>query len=182
IEPVLAKINKCQIEEKPYAGSDRAAITDIAGIRRQVIHMLIQGQVREHLDFNVKEIEKNLASLNLSSRNREFIEEQISEFVDEGTLSVWKDENLRKLSRHVVDIWGVRSRIENDVTSAVDNADLSEKLAFIVKQSLINASDEIVIAVSQCFMKDLSVGRDETEVRERIYKAWVEFIKGSGVK
>ena len=180
VEPVLAKINKCSIVEKTYEDADHFSIVNIADIRKQIVFMLVQGRVRERLDFNISEIEKNLDTLNLSSRNREFIEEQIAELSAKGSLSIWQDESLRKLSRQVVDILDVRTRVENDASVAVDNVDLSEKLALITKQSGINASNEVMITVSQCLMKGLSVGKDETEVRERLYKQWVDFIKEKG--
>jgi len=180
VEPVLAKINKCSIVEKTYEDADHFSIVNIADIRKQIVFMLVQGRVRERLDFNISEIEKNLDTLNLSSRNREFIEEQIAELSAKGSLSIWQDESLRKLSRQVVDILDVRTRVENDASVAVDNVDLSEKLALITKQSGINASNEVMITISQCLMKGLSVGKDETEVRERLYKQWVDFIKEKG--
>jgi hypothetical protein len=123
-----------------------------------------------------------LDALNISSRNREFVEEQIAEYLKEGKLSVWSDENLRKMSKHVVDILGVRSRVENFVSSVTDNVELSKKLADIIKQFAVDASDEVSLAISQCFMKDLSVGQDEQEFRERIYRQWIDFVQDGGLK
>jgi hypothetical protein len=182
IEPVLAKVSKCEIKEKAYDSYNQVDITDVSNIKKQIVFLLIQGRVRERLDFDVNEIERNLDFLNLSFRNREFVEEQIAELKNENTLPVWNDENLKKLSRHIVDILGVRPRIEDYASSAIDNADLTEKLASIIRQFINNASDEIILAISQCFMKDLSVGRDETEFRERLYKQWTDFIKERGAK
>jgi len=181
VEPILVKVNKCNIYEREYGGSDQSALKDMSNIKRQIVNLLIQGRVRERLDFNIEEIEQNLDSLNISSRNREFIEEQIAEYLNEDKLSVWNDENLRKVSKQIVDILGVRSQVESYASTVADNAELSKKLSNIVKQSAADASDEVVLAISQCFMKDLSVGQDEKEFRERIYKQWIDFVQDGGL-
>jgi hypothetical protein len=182
VEPILMKVNKCNISEMEYGGSDTSALKDFLNIKRQIVYLLIQGRVRERLDFNVGEIGNSLDSLNISSRNREFIEEQIAEYLDEDKLSVWNDENLRKVSKQIVDILGVRAQVENYVSIVADNIELTQRLSDIVKQSVADASDEVVLAISQCFMKDLSVGPDEKPFRERIYKQWIDFIQNGGVK
>jgi hypothetical protein len=183
IEPVLVKVSKCAVEEKVYDYvPELSAITDVSNIREQVINFLIKGRLNERLEFDVNEIKRNMDTLNLSARTREFLEVQIAEFSEEEALSLWSDENFKKLSRYIVDILGIRKRVENCVTSAHDNTELSENLSTIVRQSMINASDAVVITLLQCFMKDLGAGRDEAETRERLYKQWVDFIKESGTR
>jgi hypothetical protein len=132
--------------------------------------------------FDINEIKRNIGALNLSTRNREFLEEQIAEFAEDGSLSIWDDGNFRKLSRYIGDILGVRSQVDACVISANDNVELSDNLAVIVKQAMPNASNEVTITLSQCLMKDMSVGRDETETRERLYMQWVDFIKDRGTR
>ena len=73
----------------------------------------------------LEEIEKGLDSLGLSTLNYEFVEEQIIEFKEKGELSIWKDDNFRKLSRRITDILGVRAKVENIVVTAMDNEELT---------------------------------------------------------
>lgn len=182
IEPVLVKVNKCNISEKPYGSPVDNKVSDTVRLQEQILSLLIQGRVRERLDFDVSEIERGMNLLGLSSRNREFIEEQLAEFETNGNLSIWNDENLRKLSRRITDLLGVRTRVENCVVSSADNFELTNKLADIVHQFIPKATDNIVFAISQCLMKDLSCGQDESEVRERLYMQWVDSVKERGVK
>jgi hypothetical protein len=182
VEPVLIKVNKCELVEKEYDASDPTGVKDMAKIKKQIVHLLIQGRVEELLDFDVDDIEKNLYSINISSRNREFIEEQVAEYKDDGKLDVWKDENLRKVSRHIVDMLGVRPQVENCAYTATSNTELTNNLAKIVKQLGLNESAQVALMLSQCFMKDLSIGQHEQEFRERIYRQWVEFTNEGGVK
>ena len=181
VEPVLAKISKCNISEKPYCSSDNNIVSDTSILREQILSLLIQGRVRNRLNFDVSEIEIGLHLLGLSSRNREFIEEQLAEFKTNGNLSIWGDENLRKLSRRITDLLGVRTRVENCVVSSADNIELTDKLAEIVYQFIPKATYDVVLAISQCLMKDLSIEHNEPEVSERLYMQWVDSVKERGV-
>jgi len=182
VEPILVKVNHCKLKEAVYDGSAHIANVDLKSIRKQLVYMLIQGRVNERLDFKVDEIERNLGVLNLSSRNRILLKEQIAEWKAKKSLSIWREEDFPKLSRQIVDVLDVRSRVESYVPGAVDNADLSEKLALIVKQSLIDVSNAVTVTVSQCLMRDYSAGRDETDKRENLYKQWVESVQEKGGK
>ena len=183
VEPVLVKVGKCEIEEKPYVAPDLPALPDVANIRRQVINLLIQGRVNERLDFDVTEIERNIDSLSLLSRNREFIKEQIANFPNDNTLPVCRDENLEELSKHIVDVLGVRAKIESCAYKAVgDNEDLTlthlrEKLIGIIKQSSIDASNNVMFPIIQCFMKDFIAWSDKKETRG-LYNRLAKLMKG----
>ncbi|MDR0869024.1 MAG: DUF87 domain-containing protein [Planctomycetota bacterium] len=181
VEPVLVQVNKCSVAEKPYVGTIDGAATDAPRIRKQLVFLLIQGRIGERLDFDVNEIERNLDALALSLRNREFVEEQIAEFRDGGKLSIWNADNFQKLSRHVTDLLGVRpQQMDNSVLTATDNAKLTAELAKMARQIVANASEEIILTLSQCLMKYFSSGQDEAETRERVYKQWVDSIKEKG--
>ena len=105
---------------------------------------------------------------------------QIVEYKANGSLSIWGDNNFPKLSRRITDFLGVRSRVENCVVSSADNSELTDKLADVVFQFISKANDNVVIAISQCFMKDLSNGREDAESRERLYMQWVDSVKERG--
>ena len=49
-------------------------------------------------------------------------------------------------------------------------------LGRIVKQLFDNPSEPFIIALSQCFMKDMSTQQDETEIREKIYLNWIQSV------
>lgn len=58
--------------------------------------------------------------------------------------------------------------------TAIDDNELTDMLVRIVKQLFDNPSEQFIIALSQCFMKDMSTQQDETEVREKIYLNWIQ--------
>jgi hypothetical protein len=179
VEPVLVKVGRCGIEEKHFAGAAKDLASESpARLRRQLVNFLIQGRVGEKLDFDANKIEANLGSLNLTSNLLDFAESQLAEYKKSGKLGLWSDENFGNLSRKITALLGKRENVKDSVLSAVDNADLSEKLSDIVRQFMADAPDGVVDAVSQCLMKDFSAGSDEPEKRENIYKQWYNFKRG----
>lgn len=177
IEPVLVQVSKCDILEAPFNYNNQEKITDMANLRLQLINFLIQGRVDKQLEYNITEIEHGLKLLGLSIQNVEFLEEQVEEYKVEGTLELWKEENFRKLARRITDILGVRSQIENCVLNAKSNHELTEMLTRIVCQIFYEASNEMVLTLSQCFMKDMSSQQEEAEIREKLYMQWVDYVR-----
>lgn len=182
VEAVLVKVSKCELEEKTYKNIADTKRADISVIRQQMTFLLIQGRVSERLPFDVEKIEHNLDILGLPTRTREFFEEQIAEFKASGKLLLWRDDKLGKLSHHLTELLGFRRQVENCVFTSADNAELTSHLTNIVKRFIPAASEEIILTISQCAMKDLSAGQDESEIRKRIYMQWVESIKVRAVK
>ncbi|MEH2959208.1 DUF87 domain-containing protein [Candidatus Merdisoma sp. JLR.KK006] len=177
IEPVLVQIDKCEIEEKEYHFTPCEKPADLNVCRLQLMHFLIQGRVDEPLEFDVSEIEKGLGALGLSTENQEFVEELIEEYKETGSLELWQDGKFRRLSKIITDILESRNRIENSVLSAHDNQELTEELEKIVLQMFPDAQKDVVLTLSQCFMKDMSLQKDENEIRRGIYKNWIDSVR-----
>jgi uncharacterized membrane protein YedE/YeeE len=181
VEPVLVKVSKCSLPETPFSFGGQQNPRNAVKIRAQIIHLLIQGRVSERLDYDVDEIEANLNFLGLSSTQREFVEEAIEEYSASAKLTLWEENNFDKLARHVSSLLDARTRTENAATASANNAELTENLANIVRNAMENCSSETCTFVSQCFLQDFRVGKDETETREKIYKKWFEEIAGGAI-
>lgn len=181
VEPVLVKVNKCDIDEKQYGITVHYMAADVQKLWSQLLSLLIQGRVRERLDFDAAEVERSIAALNLSSHNREFVEEQIAEYTSKGRLSLWSDSEFIKLSRRITGLLGVRAQVENIVFNSVNNEELTERLAALVNRFISNVSEEVSLTLSQCLMKEISVQQEESEVRERLYMQWIDFLKEQAV-
>lgn len=181
VEPVLVKVNKCNIGEKQYDSNAQYKAADVQKLWTQLISLLIQGRVRERLDFSTTEIERHLAALRLSSHNREFVEELLAEYTSECRLSLWNDIEFTKLSRRITGLLGVRTQVENIVFTSTNNKELTEKLAALLNRFVSNLSEEVILTLSQCLMKEISVQQEESEVRERIYMQWIDYVKDRAV-
>ena len=182
VEPVLVQVNKCQLNESAYDFNVSICDTSKSNIREQILNLLIQGRVNEKLDFSILDIEEGLSSLALSAVNNEFIEEQIAEYKENGSLELWGDDDFRFLAKRLSDILGVRSKVENCVLTASTDEELTSMLEKIVLQISPEASYSKILAVSQCFMKDMSIQQEESEIRRKIYAKWVHYIKNRGVR
>ncbi len=182
VEPVLVQVNKCDLNELAYDFSYAVSSIKKENIREQLLNLLIQGRVHEKLDFSVSDIENGLEILALSTVNCEFVEEQIAEYKEHFSLELWNDENFRRLSKRISDILGVRTRIENCVLTANDDEELTNMLRKVVLQISPESSKMKILALSQCFMKDMSLQQDEGEIRRKLYIKWTNYIKGRSIK
>ena len=108
----------------------------------------------------------------MSRRNEEFLLGQISEYQSAGKLHIWQDECFVQLSKKITDILGMRSRVENCVLKASDNDELTKMLKEITKQIVPLVSDDTLLTLLQCFMRDMSTSSDESEIKLRIYSSW----------
>lgn len=176
IEPVLVKICKCDIKEK-YYDYDSGLIEDqVLKIKIQLINFLLQKRVEKPLEYNLDEIEKKLDCIGLSSVNIEYIKELLTEYKQKGEIELWKNNQFENLAKLITDIIDARSRVENCVLIAKDNDQLTDMLDSFIERSLFEVSDEIKLAIEHCFMKDMSVQRDETGIKEKLYMQWAEYI------
>ena len=182
VEPVLVQVNKCDISEKPYDFNLHKNIRNTSECYLQLIYFFIQGRIFKDLEFDINEIEESIDNFKLSEKNIEFVEEMISEYRETGTLELWNNSNFEKLAIKITDILGVRNKVEKSVLIAKDYEELTKMLKNIIIEISSKMDDkEIIYTLSQCFMKDMSLQKDEKEIRENIYKCWVGFIKEGSV-
>ncbi|MDO5003887.1 MAG: DUF87 domain-containing protein [bacterium] len=181
VEPVLVKINKCNISESYYNFNLHEKIFDKNNVLSQLINLLIFGIVDENLNFDINKIEKGVNFLGFSTKNIKFTEEIINEYKKTGKLEIWNKFNFANLSSKITDILNVRNKVENCVLNAHDNNELTEMLKRIIIQIFPEESEEVIFILSQCFMKDMSIQQDESEVRQNIYKNWIDSIKVRGI-
>lgn len=178
VEPILVKINRCDISEVPYHFNSYEKACDTDDILSHLINLLILGRVDENLKIDINKIEKGINLLGLSTRNIEFIEEIVAEYKETRKLEIWNDSNFIRLSSKIVDILNVQNRIENCVLNAHDNKELTEMLKNITIQIIPKASEAVILTLSQCFMKNMSIQQDESETRQRIYRNWIDSVMG----
>ncbi|MDY4079978.1 MAG: ATP-binding protein, partial [Clostridium sp.] len=182
VEPVLVQVNKCKISEKPYDFNLHKKIRNTSECYLQLIYFFIQGRIFKDLEFDINEIEESIDNFKLSTRNINFVEEMIAEYKETGKLELWNNSNFEKLATKVTDILGVRSRVEKYILIANDYEELTKILKNIIIEMFPKMDDEeIIYTLSQCFMKDMSLQKDEQEIRKNIYKCWVGFIKERSV-
>ncbi len=177
VEPVLVQINKCKLPEKPYQYIDTEKTVGKKQCVTELVNFLVQGRVDEPLPFDVEKIGLYSEKLGLPRSQANYLNRLGEEYKNSGKLNCWDDENFYSLARTVTDLLQARGRVEKSVTTAADNNALTDDLRRLVEQSISEASEAVVLTLSQCFMKDFEGQSDEPEFRKNIYACWVESLR-----
>ncbi|MDR1916114.1 MAG: DUF87 domain-containing protein [Synergistaceae bacterium] len=177
VEPILMKINRCGVEEKPYVFRQDSVTVGENDIKKELVSFLIQGRLDERLEFDVRRIERSLTRLNITSRNKLIIENLIEEYKTDDKLEIWNDEKFARLAALVTDILAARAAVQSEVAVAISNVELTRRVADIVISVFPDANDKAVRALSQCLLRDFAANQNEHECREKIYFNWFESIE-----
>ena len=123
---------------------------------------------------SIEKIEKNLSGLELSISDIDFIESQIEEYKEIGTLKLWTEEKFSTLSAKLTDILGVRKRIEECILKSRDFDELDIVLFRMIQELIPEVERDEMLEIGHCLMKDMSIQKESADVREKVYKEWVE--------
>lgn len=176
VEPILVQINKCDISEKMYNFKEQIELIDNNTYFKQLIYFIIQGRVNKKLLFDINEINLAINKLGLSAKNQNYFKNLISEYRDRGTIELWNNDHFTKLSNIVTDILNVRNQVESIVISSSNNIELTVELSKLLDKQFTKLSAEVKLTLVQCFMKDMSVQKGDSDIREKIYKYWFDSI------
>ena len=176
VEPILVQINKCDISEKVYEFKQQIDLIDNNTYLKQLIYFMIQGRVDKKLFFDINVINLAINKLGLSAKSKNYFENLILEYQERGTIELWNDVHFKKLSNIITDILNVRKQVENIVISSSNNIELTFELSKLLDNQLPNLSAEVKLTLIQCFMKDMSIQKVDSDIREKIYKYWFDSI------
>lgn len=98
----------------------------------------------------------------------------IREYKQEGSLRLWKDEHFSDLSKMTVELLDCKSKVENSIKTALDFDDLNRSFMQLIQEHTVNASNELALSISQCFMKAFTTDHPD---QINIYAAWQDAIK-----
>ena len=172
----MVQINKCDISEKVYEFKQQIDLIDNNTYLKQLIYFMIQGRVDKKLFFDINVINLAINKLGLSAKSKNYFENLILEYQERGTIELWNDVHFKKLSNIITDILNVRKQVENIVISSSNNIELTSELSKLLDKQLTNLSAEVKLTLIQCFMKDMSIQKVDSDIREKIYKYWFDSI------
>ncbi len=178
VEPVLVQVNKCKLEEKPYIFALDKPSFNALQVRAVLLAMLVQGRTAKKLNFDIEIIRNGLSVLALSTSLTEFIESQINEYEQTGSLAIWKEEHFSELAIRITEIADVRNQIEKCLSVAKDDAELTKLLTNVAVHVMPTKTPEALLALIQYFMKDMTMRSDNRETRQKIYEKWLCFVTG----
>ena len=182
LEPVLCKVNKFNGKEAEYqyTPAPKASKCDDKWVRSEILTMLIKGRLADPqiVDIDTAELFRALPYATLSTKNKLGISQLIREFVKTGHLKLWADERFGELSNLVVELLDCRASIAGKIQNSLDFDELTDAFREIISKNVFDASNDLVLAISQCFMKDYTTAYPE---RIEIYAAWRESVLQKGV-
>lgn len=170
-EPVLCKIGKYEEKEIPFTYLEGSKETEYDAVKLEVLKFLLNGRISKKLDFDVSYIKNKLASSDISTSNKARIFESLTEYEQQGTISLWKDANFAELSQLVTEIISAKSEVKRIVKSFKSFDALNRQLGELVHGKLPNVAESLVPTIFQCLMRNYSFGG---EACKKIYSTWIQ--------
>lgn len=176
-EPVLCRI--CKFEDKEIEYKYRPEISDKSKScsEEEILKLLLKGRVSEEdTIIDIGQIEESVVDSHLSTNNKLSIFDCIEQYKKSAQLTLWKDQYFERLSRLVAEITSSTNIVSKMVKSAVNFEELTISLRDFLIREYPNLSEKMILALSQCLMKDYSLGSDS---RKQIYSAWYQTVLNS---
>ena len=176
IEPVLVKINKCGLEEKPYVPKCTPQLPDPSVSRQEILRFLLQGRLVEQQDFDVLELRRQLHALPLPHNIQKEVEAMLNALSKADRPSLWKEKEFPRLARLVADFSGGLNSLLPQLAKAKSLTEVDECLQAICHTILPTASDQEQFALGQCLMRELAE-KSHQETCKNLYRAWLFSLK-----
>ena len=178
LEPVLCHISKYAGEETPYEyNSDDAELNlkcDDEWVKTELLKLLMGDRLPNPPEIAIDRLQEELPYATLSTKSKIGVNQLIREYKQEGSLRLWKDEHFSDLSKMTVELLDCKSKVENSIKTALDFDDLNRSFMQLIQEHTVNASNELALSISQCFMKAFTTDHPD---QINIYAAWQDAIK-----
>lgn len=179
LEPVLCHISRYSGQEEPYdydpdSLANQNLKCDDAWVRTEILKFLLADRLPQPEQVDLDRLVRELPYASLSTKNKIGIGHLIREYRVNGTLRIWKDDRFADLSKATVGLLDCRPKIEGLVKTALTLDELNQGFAKIIRDRTVDASSELTLSISQCFLKDIST--DDPE-KLSIYAAWQDDIR-----
>lgn len=178
-EPVLCKIGKFSGTEINFEYIPKNdAFTkegDCKFSSADIIKFLLNGRLKEALDFDIEAIKSSILKSGLSTFNKTSIYDAIEEYEKTGEIHLWQDNNFEKLSKLVTEILSAQTEVARVASITTNFEELTQRLYKLINDKIENVPDSLLKPLSQCLMRDYSLGN---ETRRMVYNAWYQTMKG----
>lgn len=176
IEPVLAKINKCPLEEKPYAPEATVELPNRRQLRQDLLRFLLQGRVVEPLELDVARLRSQLPALPLAPGVRKEVESLLDAYAAGISQPIWEDAGFPRLASLVAEVSGALRPLWERISLAKDLAGVIADLQDIARDHLPEASEAVQLAFGQALMRELA-RRDSGNDYKKFYTRFCEAVR-----
>lgn len=176
IEPVLAKINKCPLEEKTYAPEVTVELPNRRKLRQDLLCFLLQGRVVEPLELDVARLRSQVPALPLAPGVRKEVESLLDAYAAGISLPIWEDAGFPRLASLVAEVSGALRPLWERISLAKDLDGVIANLQDITKDHLPQATEAVQLAFGQALMRELA-RRDSGNDLKKLYTCFCEEIR-----
>ena len=125
VAPVLTRINKANVEERPYVSKHRTRIRTMSTSRLLILRMLMQPWIgKKRIDE--QELRDSLKVLDISRAARKAITELIDRYVLFNGILTWSESDIPLLQKLVQEVIGIK---DTDFMTIKTSDDLRKKVA-----------------------------------------------------
>lgn len=180
IEPVLCKVGKFDGKETPYLYNieNSIKVDNRSEFNSELLKLLLKGRITEQIDIDIDRLNKLLTTSDISTKNKIGIQFLIKEYVKNKKLAIWEINNFDKLSTLITELLDCKTSVENIAQSVENFTMLTEELSHIIKNKTYDLSNEIILSICQCLLKEYSKQGNE---KFEIYSAWRTLIDNRGI-
>ncbi len=179
LEPVLCHISKFSGLETPYEyknesnDNNQNLKCNDEWVITELLSLLMGKRLPSPPEIQIDRLIKELPFASISTRNKVRFNQFIKEYKSTGTLRIWSDDRFADLAKMTVELLGCDAKVEMLIKTSLNFDDLNFGFARLIQEKTVDASNELMLALSQCFMKSFSVSNPE---QTSIYAAWKEEI------
>lgn len=179
VDPVLCKIQKYKGEESKFQYEAMTHLNRSTNrLKRNLLGLLLRTRVNKPIDVNIKIINEDLKTAEISSRSKLMIKKFVNEYELRGELSLWSDDNFENLSKVVSAVLNGKIWLKPIIDTSSGFDVLTNRLMYSINDEVKGLSAEYAIATSQCLMKAEAT---ESEDYKEIYSAWITNLRNKGV-
>lgn len=133
LEPILCRINHCQLEEKPYQNRPKERLLSKKTFYLNLTHLLLSKQIKLPEHFDLQQLKDGLNIFSFSNEIKKHLWELINEFEKNGQLSFENSPNyIAEAVIRLTDVLGLTDAVKKKAHQ-VDNVD---DLAYFTIQHL----------------------------------------------
>lgn len=170
-EPVLCKICKAGVSEKPYVYQSAGRNDVIRDTRKMLAMLLVGNRMDENLEISTDLIRRNIDLVNLSTENKIVILDAVGKLENGGAPAILNEDSFEKLSEIVCEI--IKFEGFRYILVSIDEVTgIQDQVHSRLNGVIGEMSVELELAITQCIMRKM-VKEDPDKVQ--LYAKWRQY-------
>lgn len=178
VEPVLCKIQKYKGEESEYKYKSTVHTDEsTARLKKNFLLFLLRNKVNNPIEVDINVLKEDIATANISTKNKLVIKKLIDEYELKNNLSVWAKKEFDNLSKIVSDLLDGSIWVKSAMDTFSEMGVLTNKIYQEVKKQVDGIPRKYTLVLMQCLLK---AETEKSRKYTKVYKEWISYIKERG--